>query len=173
MRADGIEGLYFPVGQSWKLKMFPDFGITTRIKLDSSCRTYVIWLQYEDHGPILLIRKSRGYIYGKCKYKVLSIRKVFESKLIWEQNYNKNLGIVWSKNKARKEIDRSLSIKSNFYTNWQLNKLSQKWTILEEASGSSMAPNTARGNSVQHINNFILNKYSLHPVQDNQGPVSI
>ena len=86
MLTDEIERLYFPVEQSWKLKMFPDFGITTtRIKLDSSCRTYVIWLQYEDHGPILLIRKSRGYAYGKCKYKVLSIRKVFESKLIWEK----------------------------------------------------------------------------------------
>ena len=28
------------------------------------------------------VRKSRDYVYGKSQYKVLSIKKLFESKLI-------------------------------------------------------------------------------------------
>ena len=31
------------------------------------------------------IRKSRDNVYGKCQYKVLSIKTRFEDKLIWEE----------------------------------------------------------------------------------------
>ena len=36
---------------------------------------------------IFPFRTSRDYVCGKCRYKVLSIKKLFESKLIREQTY--------------------------------------------------------------------------------------
>ena len=32
-----------------------------------------------------LIRKDRGYVYDIWLYKVLSIEKLFQSKIIWEE----------------------------------------------------------------------------------------
>ena len=40
------------------------------------------------------IRKSRDYVYGKCQNKVLSTKKLSESKSIWEENNRQNLGNV-------------------------------------------------------------------------------
>ena len=37
-----------------------------------------------------MIRKSRDYIYGKCQYKVLSIRKLFESDVDYNDKYQDN-----------------------------------------------------------------------------------
>ena len=35
-----------------------------------------------DDDTAIVIRKSRDYVHGKCQYKVLSIKKIYESKLI-------------------------------------------------------------------------------------------
>ena len=41
-----------------------------------------------------VFRKTSDFAYGKFQFKVISIRKPFESKLIWEENDRQNFGIV-------------------------------------------------------------------------------
>ena len=50
---------------------------------------------------------SRDYVNEQGKYKVLTIRKLFESKSIWEENDRQNLGNVCNMNKSKnKSIEK-------------------------------------------------------------------
>ena len=50
----------------------------------------------------LHVRKSRDYVYEIWKYKWLIIEKLFQSKIMREENDKKNLSNIWKqKLKAR------------------------------------------------------------------------
>ena len=52
----------------------------------------------------ILKRKSRDYVYGIWEYKVLSIYKLFQSKVIWEENNRYSLGNVQRNMHTNKQL---------------------------------------------------------------------
>ena len=84
-----------------------------------------------------LIRKSKDYVYGIWVYKALGIWKGYYrvKKNHWFRTWNRE---------QRQEIINIWNITPNLHTNSHFEMWAEKWTIMQEASGSSTAPNAAR-----------------------------
>ena len=82
------------------------------------------------------IRKSKDYVYGIWVYKALGIWKgYYRVKNHWFHTWNRE---------QRQEIINIWNITPNLHTNSHFEMWAEKWTIMQEPSGSSTAPNAAR-----------------------------
>ena len=86
---------------------------------------------------ILTVRKSKDYVYGIWVYKALDVWKGYYrvKKNHWFRTWNRE---------QRQEIINIWNITPNLHTNSHFEMWAEKWTIMQEASGSSTAPNAAR-----------------------------
>ena len=82
----------------------------------------------------VVIRKSKDYVYGIWVYKALDI---------WKGYYRVKQSLV-SYVKPWTEARNISNITPNLHTNSHFETWAEKWTIMQEASGSSTAPNAAR-----------------------------
>ena len=85
------------------------------------------------------IRKNKDYVYGSWLYKALGI---------WKGYYRVKRSLVlcmkpWTKARNH-EYMKSHSIIPKLHTNCHFKIWAEKWTIMQEASGSSIGPNAAR-----------------------------
>ena len=80
------------------------------------------------------IRKSNDYVYGIWVYQALGIWKGYYrvKKNHWFHTWNRE---------QRQEIINIWNITPNLHTNSHFEMWAEKWTIMQEASGSSTAPN--------------------------------
>ena len=84
-----------------------------------------------------LIRKSKDYVYGMWVYKALDIWKGY----YWVKKNHRFR--TWNRDQ-RQEIINIWNITPNLHTNSHFEMWAEKWTIMQEPSGSSTAPNAAR-----------------------------
>ena len=68
---------------------------------------------------IHVIRKKGDYVYGKCQYKILSIKSHLRVNEYERNDNRQNLNNVSNMNKEEKSSDKFLSTILNFPTNWQ------------------------------------------------------